>query len=162
MKNNNKGFTLIELLATIVLFAIVAGFGTYAISDVIRSSREKNYKLLIHNIKDAAELYYQECRYDKKAKNSGNYDGIICQTYGNGYVIPLQGLVEQGYLTGNAKENGEYTIVNPSVNNTNIALCCIYVEYNASTNKSIVQPLINPSMGCFDIPACPKNSDFGE
>lgn len=162
MKTNNKGFTLIELLATIVLIAIVAGFGTYSITNVIKSSKEKNYQLLIKNIKSAAEVYYQECRYDDKATSNG----AICEFFNNGeyagYWIPLIELVNQGYLTGNAKEKntGNYIVVDTKTNK-NIGNCNIGVGYkindendkNDKNDKLYVLPEPNsPSY-------CPK--DYG-
>ena len=64
---NKKGFTLVELLATIILLAIVLSLSSIAIIGIINSSKEKNYEQLISNIKDGAEVYYQECKYSKEA-----------------------------------------------------------------------------------------------
>ena len=62
-KLNNKGFTLIELLATVILLSIVVGIAGYSITAVIEKSKEKDYQLLVKEIKNSVELYYQECRY---------------------------------------------------------------------------------------------------
>ena len=70
-KMNNGGFTLVELLATIVLLALVIGIASYSINAIIKNSQEKNYQLLINNIYDATEVYYQECKYT-------NNTGITC------------------------------------------------------------------------------------
>ena len=59
---NTKGFTLVELIATIVLLSLVMGIGAFSITQIIKSAKEKDYKLLIENINNAAELYYQECK----------------------------------------------------------------------------------------------------
>lgn len=140
---NKKGFTLIELLAAIVLFAIVAGFGTYSITNVIKASKEKNYNLLIKNIKDAAEVYYQECQYGGKEKinfNGNNYNSNKCNVYKDayydGYIITLGDMVENGYLTGNLKnKNGNYKIVNPNKETEDYTNCLIGVEYNNDLKK---------------------------
>lgn len=72
--SNNKGFTLVELIATIVLLAIVMGIGAYSITKIIENSREKNYKLLVTEIRTAAEGYYQECRFADGDVNACYYD----------------------------------------------------------------------------------------
>ncbi len=69
-KMNNGGFTLVELLATIVLLALVIGIASYSINAIIKNSQEKNYQLLINNIYDATEVYYQECKF---IRNMSNY-----------------------------------------------------------------------------------------
>lgn len=132
---NKKGFTLVELLATIVLFAIVAGIGTYSISSIIKNSKQKNYELLIKNIKDAAEVYYQECKY---AKNDGAH--CVERAYSDpvGYRLHLIDLVNYGYLTGNKKNaDGSYKIVNPNTDEE-IGDCYIWIDYNDDDNKVVV------------------------
>ena len=123
-KLNKKGFTLVELIATIVVLALVVSISAYAITNIINSAKEKNYKLLIKNIKDASETYYQECKYS-------NNTGIKCKDY-----VTLQELVNYGYLKGNGTEDNKIDnkidnkmeIVNPK-NNKNIGACCIAVKY---------------------------------
>ena len=136
---NRKGFTLIELLATILILAIVVGISSYSIISLIKRSKESNYNLLIGHIKDASELYYQECKY-------ANNSGITCTEDGK---TTLGDLVSYGYLKGNGtvksnnNKNGNYTIVNP-MNNENISACQIQITYengnievtSISTNKS--------------------------
>jgi len=167
MKTNNKGFTLIELLATIVLLAIVASIGTYSIVHVVTASKEKNYNLLIKNIKSAAEVYYQECRYNDKEKNIvydintgtfGEYDGTKCNIYkdanNDGYVITLGDMVSNGYLTGNTKnDSGYYKIVNPNNADENYENCIIGVKYDTGAKKTIV--IADPTNMSPDY--CPKN-----
>ena len=60
---NKKGFTLIELLAVIVVLGVVLLLAMPSILDSINASRDSSYKILIGNIKTAAETYYQECEY---------------------------------------------------------------------------------------------------
>lgn len=141
MKNNRLGFTLVELLATIVLLGIVTGITGYAITNLIKSSKEKDYELLVSEIKDAIEIYYEECKYSKT-------DIISCPTPTkvNGYdsyEITLSTLVNYGFLKGNATDsNGDATLVNPK-DNVNIANCGIrymYIngefDYDPSTDGS--------------------------
>ncbi len=134
---NNKGFTLIELLATIVILVLVIGLGSYAITNIIKNSKEENYKLLVKNVKDAAELYYQECKF----ANSNN-TGITCTS---DWTVTLGNLVSYGYLKGNDTDsNKKFTIVNPK-DNVNISSCKIKINYSGGkVNVSAV----NPSGSC--------------
>ena len=129
MKKNNKGFTLVELIATIVILSIVLSIGAYSIIKIIDKSSEKEYKLLIENINSAAELYYQECKY------GGITDDTItgCNDLGSG--ITLGDLVENGYLTGNSKDdNNEYTLVNPN-DGISISACIVKITYDSGNVK---------------------------
>ena len=124
-KLNKKGFTLVELIATIVVLALVVSISAYAITNIINSAKEKNYELLIKNIKDASETYYQECKY-KYSNNSG----ITCNDN-----VTLQDLVNYGYLKGNGTEDKKMENVNPKMkivnpkNNKDIGECSIAVKY---------------------------------
>ena len=40
---NRKGFTLVELIATSVLLSLMMGIGAYSITNVIKSSKEKDF-----------------------------------------------------------------------------------------------------------------------
>ena len=115
-KLNKKGFTLVELIATIVVLALVVSISAYAITNIINSAKEKNYELLIKNIKDASETYYQECKYS-------NNSGITCDD-----TVTLQDLVNYGYLKGNGTKDDKMEIVNPK-NNEYIGECSIAVKY---------------------------------
>ena len=116
-KLNKKGFTLVELIATIVVLALVVSISAYAITNIINSAKEKNYKLLIKNIKDASETYYQECKYS-------NNTGIKCKD-----TVKLQELVNYGYLKGNGStKDNKMKIFNPK-DNVDIGACCIAVKY---------------------------------
>ena len=120
---NNKGFTLIELVATVVLLILVMGIGAFSITKIINNSKEKDYQLLIKNIKDAAEEYYLECKYGDVS------DDILvgCNDLDN---VSLYDLVLYGYLTGNSKDSdNKYTLVNPN-NGESIAGCKIKIVYN--------------------------------
>ncbi len=142
---NRRGFTLVELLATLVILAIVMSLGAYSIISIINNSKDKNYDILISNIKDSAENYYQECRY-------ANNDGIVCTKDGNAYTATLGDLVTYGYLKGNSKDDEKrYTIVNPKDNNS-IASCTINVAYN----NGIVITAKNPTG------SCPTQADYNK
>lgn len=112
-KLNKKGFTLVELIATIVVLALVVSISAYAITNIINSAKEKNYKLLIKNIIDASETYYQECKYSD----------ITCND-----TVTLQYLVDYGYLKGNGTGDNKMVIVNPK-DNINIGECSIAIKY---------------------------------
>ena len=116
---NRRGFTLVELLATIIILAIVVGLASYSIVSIMKTAKEKNYNLLIKNINDAAELYYQECKYGKLTNNS------ICTNF----TITLGELVDYGYLKGNETETDDrYTIVDPRTDDS-LSDCEITVSY---------------------------------
>lgn len=136
---NNKGFTLIELLATLVILAIVMSIGAFSIVAIMNSAKDRNYKLLITNIKDASESYYQECRFS-------NNSGITCNDVGSKtYQITLGELVTYGYLKGNDKDdNKKFTIVNPN-DNVNISSCVIKVAY---TNNKVTITDVTQSGSC--------------
>ena len=115
-KLNKKGFTLVELIGTIVVLALVVSISAYAITNIINSAKEKNYDLLIKNIKDASETYYQECKYS-------NNTGITCND-----TVTLQELVNYGYLKGNGTKDNKMEIINPK-DNKNIGECSIAIKY---------------------------------
>ena len=120
---NNKGFTLVELLATIAILALVMGIATFSITVILNKSKEKNYQLLITSIKDAAETYYQECKYS-------NNNGINCNKNTDGSLKTTLGeLLTYGYLKGNGTE-GKNVITNPQKNDVDISSCSIIIKYN--------------------------------
>lgn len=118
MKNefDNKGFTLVELIVVIVLIGLLAGFGTYSIVNVIRASDIKECELLISNIKSAAEVYYQECKY-------ANNTGISCNINEGKLSTTLGNLVQYGYL----KSNGDDVLLVNTLNDEDISNCQISV-----------------------------------
>jgi prepilin-type N-terminal cleavage/methylation domain-containing protein len=146
---NNKGFTLVELIATIVILAIVMGIGATSIISILNKTREKDYKLLIDNVRSAVELCYQECLYGNTNLSCPDLD--IRDSY---YHITLGDLVKNGYLKGNNTDKGEsnnikddkFTIVNPK-DNQNISSCKIKYVYNTETKKIIIVA-DNPTGSC--------------
>lgn len=146
---NNKGFTLVELLATIIILAIVVGLGSYAITNIIRAAKEKNYNLLVGNIKDGSEQLYQECRY------SGIED--LCERNQSSYTVTLGDLVSYGFLKGNStKEDDTYTIVNPSVDDSDpnkvISNCSIVITFSNGKINVVNNGNTNPN--------CPTDCDY--
>lgn len=141
---NRKGFTLIELLGTIVILALVMAIAGFSVTNIIKSSKKENYELLIKNIKDSAELYYQECKF-------GNPIGVSCTSSSGGYTISLGDLVKYGYLSGNSKmkdENGlsnKAKLINPDDTN-DISSCTINIKYNSG--KIIVEAASRPTESC--------------
>ena len=133
---NNKGFTLIELIATILILALVTSLASYSIINLIRRSKEENYNILIKNIEDGAEVYYQECKY-------ANNSGITCNSNNGSYEITLGELVTYNYVKGNGS-NDRNVIVNPK-DDKDISNCRIKVSY--SNGKVLVEAL-SPSGSC--------------
>lgn len=111
----NKGFTLIELIATLVVLSIVMGIGAYSVTSLITNAKEKDYELLVKEIKNAVELYYQECKY---SDNSNIVCPVASEFNGHdSYSITLNHLVNYGFLKTNAKDdNGNNILVNPNDN----------------------------------------------
>ena len=134
---NNKGFTLIELLATIILLTLVVSISSYSIVVIIRNAKEKNFNLLISNIKVASELYYQECKY-----SDANNTGIPCNIVGDKYRVTLGDLVKYNYLKGNSKKNDKFTIVNPK-DDKDISNCTIDVYYPSDSLTIEIIPTDN-------------------
>lgn len=119
---NNKGFTLVELLATLIVLALVMTLGGYSITSIIKNSKEKNCELLISNIKDAAESYYNECKYMPTKKcDDENEDGEEV------YKVSLSDLVSSGFLKGNSEDDSTSNKVKNPVNNEYISDCEIKI-----------------------------------
>lgn len=138
---NEKGFTLVELLATLVILALVVTVGGVAITKTIKSSKDNNYRVLIENIKSAAETYYQECRY------MGLDDCPTTADAEGYYSIKLSVLVKYGYLTTN-KGN---VLADPRDDNNVYTDCTIRYKYH---NNRLEVTTLNTN------PACPVTDDF--
>lgn len=141
---NNKGFTLVELIATLLILALVMSIATYSITNIIRKSKEENYNLLIKNIRDGAEEYYQECKYSRETiYNMFNNDESDVNNFCDG-SITLGELVTYGYIKGNSSENGN-ALVNPN-NDENISNCQLKVYYNnGNVSVEAVSSSVNDS-----------------
>ena len=109
---HKKGFTLIELLAVIVVLGVVLLLAMPSILDSINASRDSSYKILIGNIKTAAETYYQECEYgDLSDKNKyGNY---ACAIKNNTINTTIGALANTGILKVPADDSGDLIVKDP-------------------------------------------------
>ena len=131
---NKRGFSLIELLATLVILGTVMGIATYSIISILNNSKEKNYNLLLDNIRGGAEVYYQECKYSKETILS-MFDNVdaqaksFCSNYQLPFTITLGKLVEYGYITGNEKDaTGASKLINTKTS-ADISQCEIKIDY---------------------------------
>lgn len=122
-KMNNKGFTLVELIAIVVLLALVMGIGAISVTKIINNAKEKDYQLLVENIKSAVELYYQECKYSN--------DMIIdCPSLNSGwYYIYLEDLVDNGFIKGNAATSDDTMYLTNTMDGKDISRCRIKYRY---------------------------------
>ena len=157
---NKKGFTLIELLAVIVVLGVVLLLAMPSILDSINASRDSSYKILIGNIKTAAETYYQECEYgDLSDKNK----------YGNDYNRFDYFIAENELTSGvfRQKDSFDYQgeilkigmprndiLINSDANQ----IMCLkeYLGLNHDVNVLIYAPTFRE-----DINNAPFNIDFG-
>lgn len=127
-KLNNNGFTLIELLITIVILSLVLSVAGYSVVTIIKSSKEKNYELLIEDIKSAAEMYYQECYYLNSDKTVEDIeDGEVGCVRQDSYEITLRVLLEYGFLSSSV--NNEFSIISPK-DDKEISNCKIKITRN--------------------------------
>lgn len=133
---NKKGFTLIELLAVIVVLGVVLLLAMPSILDSINASRDSSYKILIGNIKTAAETYYQECEYgDLSDKNK--YGDYACAIDNNTINITIEDLANTGFLKVNdTKEvaGKEVKVVLNPKNNADMSDCQIKITKVKETN----------------------------
>lgn len=124
---NKKGFTLIELLAVIVVLGVVLTLAMPSILDSINASRDSSYKILIGNIKTAAETYYQECEYgDLSDKNKY---GVYACTIINGNTIntKIEALANTGILKVSADDSGSLIVKDPRDTTKNLNSCGIQI-----------------------------------
>ena len=127
-KLNNNGFTLIELLVTIVILSLILSIAGYSVVAIIKSSKEKNYELLIEDIKSAAEMYYQECYYLNSDKTVEDIeDGEVGCVRQDSYEITLRELLEYGFLSSSV--NNEFSIISPK-DDKEISNCKIKITRN--------------------------------
>ena len=127
---NRKGFTLVELLATLVILGLIVSIGSVAITKTIKNSREKNYNILIENIKSAVSVYYQECEFAPS-------DNIDCTN-----PVKISTLIDGGFISPNY-DNGSYKyVIDPrddGKNETEISrLCNVRYYYDESLYNLVI------------------------
>ncbi len=69
MVKNNKGITIITLVVTIIVMLILASVTIVTTTDLLHSSRMKNYITIMHLIKVEAEKAYEEYQFDNDEKH---------------------------------------------------------------------------------------------
>lgn len=129
------------LIAVLVMPSIV---------DSLNKSKETSYKVLINNIKVAAETYYEECEYGDLSDQGkyGDYDcKIETDPNSNNYIeITLSDLANTGFLSvKDVDENNKKQVLDPR-NNNNISDCQITITKNID-EKYKVTYTITPKGG---------------
>ena len=143
IKLDNKGFTLVELLATVVLLSIIVGIAGISITTIIKNSKEKDYQLLVKEIKNAVELYYQECKFVNNNCSS---------------EITIGYLVDNGYIKGNSVDiDDESILVNP---NTGIDISNCSIKYSYNNGNMIIESNGEISTCSNDGKCCPTSLDY--
>ena len=143
MRNlDNNGFTLVEVLAVIVIISIILGIAVPNVMTSIDASKNSSEKILIENIKTAAQSLYEEVDNEIILTDTDNNEIKIqpCQDYFINSVdeecnkeqsndtdcknvkkckienIKLQTLVDNGFLkASNVKDNDneDNKLINP-------------------------------------------------
>lgn len=129
---NRKGFTLVELLATVTILGLIVTIGGISIAGVMKNARKKEYELLVLQIREAVETYYQEC------------------TYGGGSCIAqieLKYLIDNGYLSPN--EEGK--LENP-ITHGDMKGCKISYTFTSDNKFNIT--------GVTGDEHCPQDADY--
>lgn len=161
---NKKGFTLIELLAVIVVLGVVLLLAMPSILDSINTSRDSSYKILIGNIKTAAETYYQECEYgDLSDKNKyGNYACTI--TNGNTINTTIGALANTGILkVSESDENNKLVVLDPRDNKKNLNDCKITItkeKKDITDNNGITSSKVMYEVKGSTQDGCPTDEDL--
>ena len=152
---NKKGFTLIELLAVIVVLGVVLLLAMPSILDSINASRNSSYKILIGNIKTAAETYYQECEYGDLSDKS-KYGVYVCTIInGNTINTTIGALANTGILKVSAGSSGNLIVEDPRDTTKNLNSCGIQIIKSVD-NKFKVTYQINGSTQ----DGCPTTEDL--
>lgn len=137
------------LIAVLVMPSIV---------DSLNKSKETSYKVLINNIKVAAETYYEECEYGDLS-DQGKYDAYACTINNNTINTTIGALAGTGLLKVNdTKEidGKEVKVVLNPKNNSDIGDCQIQIIKNVDNFKVTYQ--INGDDQQY---GCPTDGDFG-
>lgn len=151
---NKKGFTLIELLAVIVVLGVVLILAMPSILDSINASRNASYKVLMGNIKTAAETYYQECEYGDLS-NKAKYGNYACAINNNIITTTIGALANTGILKVAADESGNLIVNDPRDTTKNLNSCVIQIVKKVDSNFKVTYQ-INGS----DQAGCPTSEDL--
>ncbi len=151
---NKKGFTLIELLAVIVVLGVVLILAMPSILDSINASRNASYKVLMSNIKTAAETYYQECEYGDLS-NKAKYGNYACTINNNTITTTIGALANTGILKVAADETGNLIVNDPRDTTKNLNSCGIQIIKTVDSNFKVTYQ-INGS----DQTGCPTSEDL--
>lgn len=151
---NKKGFTLIELLAVIVVLGVVLILAMPSILDSINASRNASYKVLMGNIKTAAETYYQECEYGDLS-NKAKYGNYACTINNNTITTTIGALANTGILKVVADESGNLIVNDPRDTTKNLNSCGIQIIKTVDSNFKVTYQ-INGS----DQTGCPTSEDL--
>lgn len=162
---NKKGFTLIELLAVIVVLGVVLTLAMPSILDSINASRDSSYKILIGNIKTAAETYYQECEYgDLSDKNKYGEDYACTITNGNTINTTIGALANTGILkVSESDENDILVVLDPRDNKKNLNDCEITItkeKKDITDNNGITSSKVMYEVKGSTQDGCPTDKDL--
>ena len=91
---NNKGFTLIELLAVLVIIVLVSTIGTSGIKKLSSNIKENMLNEKKELILYEAKVFGED--YKSILTDSCTINSI---TYSKCYVVTVQDLIDNGYLT---------------------------------------------------------------
>ena len=143
MRNlDNNGFTLVEVLAVIVIISIILGIAVPNVMTSVDTSKNSSEKILIDNIKTAAQSLYEEAEFlgkDSNLKDGDNSIRIDDDT--NSLTVSLQALVDNGFLKAsnvkdNDNDNDDNKLINPKTGE-NIGECKITIIKVVDSNYSV-------------------------
>lgn len=123
---NRKGFTLIELLVTIIVLSVVVGITIPVTLSVINNAKEKEFKLLLDNIKSAALNLSMECNSDDSLE--------LCSYIDDTTGITLRDLALNGFLSYESGSGNRISVINPKTNE-NVSNCKIKVNSDGTYNN---------------------------
>lgn len=89
---NNKGFTIIEVIICLCLIILISGTMT-AVVLTKNKNNKKHIQEVIKKIQEAASVYLSINKDNNNSIEQNIYNG------GNGYVIPLKTLINEGYVS---------------------------------------------------------------
>ena len=113
-----KGFTTIELLLVVALIVTVSLVAVVSYTMINNKQKQKDYDVMVKNIKTAAELYISQNRVvEEQLKTNGQVS------------VPILSLVNTGNLE-------EYYTTNPK-NKTSVLEMCVYAIVGEELNNGI-------------------------